>query len=212
MSFSSLSLSQFLDALASAEPTPGGGTASAAAGAMGVALLVMVAGLPKTRTNTDESRAALDGVRAELLPLRASLEECADRDAEAFNAVMAAYRLPKATDEDKASRKAAIGRAMQGATEVPLQTLGFACRALELGGTVARHGNVSAASDVGVAASLLYAACEGAAANVRINLGAWSEETFRTETAAQADALSAQAADARNRIRAALSESVGQGN
>jgi formiminotetrahydrofolate cyclodeaminase len=203
-SFSSLSVSQFLDALASAEPTPGGGTASAVAGAMGAALLVMVAGLPKTRTNTDESRAALDGVRAELLPLRASLEVCADRDAEAFDAVMAAYRLPKATDEDKAPRKAAIARAMQGATEVPLQTLRLACRALGLGETVAQHGNVSAASDVGVAASLLYAASEGAAANVRINLGAWSEEKFRTETAAEADALSAQAAAILARIRTAL--------
>ena len=203
-SFSSLSLTQFLDALASAEPTPGGGTASAVAGAMGTALLVMVAGLPKTRTNSDDARAALDGVRAELLPLRASLEVCADRDAEAFDAVMAAYRLAKATDDDKASRKAAIARAMQGATEVPLQTLRLTCRALAVGETVAQHGNVSAASDVGVAASLLYAASEGAAANVRINLGAWSEEKFRTETAAEADALSAQAVAILARIRTTL--------
>ncbi len=202
--FSSLSLGQFLDALASAEPTPGGGTASAVAGAMGTALLVMVAGLPKTRTNSDEARAALDGVRAGLLPLRASLEVCADRDAEAFNAVMAAYRLPRATDEDKASRKTAIARAMRGATEVPLQTLRLTCRALDLGETVAHHGNVSAASDVGVAASLLHAACEGAAANVRINLGAWSEESFRTETAAETDALAAHAAETLTRIRTAL--------
>jgi methenyltetrahydrofolate cyclohydrolase len=202
--FSSLSLSQFLDALASAEPTPGGGTASAVAGAMGTALLVMVAGLPKTRTNTDEARAALDEARSELLPLRAALEVCADRDAQAFDAVMAAYRLPKATDEDKASRKAAIARAMQGATEVPLQTLRLVCRALALGETVARHGNVSAASDVGVAASLLYAASEGAAANVRINLGAWSEEKFRTDTTAETEALFTQAAATLAAIRTIL--------
>ena len=202
-SFSTLSLNQFLDALASAEPTPGGGTASAVAGAMGTALLVMVAGLPKTRTNTDEARAALDEVRAELVPLRASLEVCADRDAEAFDAVMAAYRLPKATDEDKASRKAAIARAMQGATEVPLQTLRLTCRALALAQTVAQHGIVSAASDVGVAASLLNAACEGAAANVRINLGAWSDERFKAETSAETDALVAQASTILAAIRAA---------
>jgi formiminotetrahydrofolate cyclodeaminase len=139
-----------------------------------------------------------------LLPLRALFEGCADRDAAAFNAVMAAYRLPKATDEDKALRQASIARAMQGATEVPLQTLRLACRALELGEAVAQHGNVSAASDVGVAGSLLHAACEGAAANVRINLGTWSEEAFRTDTAAAADALSAQAAAALTRLRAAL--------
>ena len=202
--FSSLSLGQFLDALASAQPTPGGGSAAAVAGAMGTALLVMVAGLPKTRSNTDEARAALDGVRAELLPLRASLEVCADRDAEAFDAVMAAYRLPKVTDDDKASRKAAIATAMQGATEVPLQTLRLACRALTLGETVAQHGNVSAASDVGVAAGLIYAACEGAAANVRINLGAWSDERFRTETAAETEALSTRAAAVLAGIRTTL--------
>src|SRR6187397_1993938 len=130
--FQDMTVAELMAALASPEPTPGGGTASAVAGAMGTALLVMVAGLPKTRTNTDAARTALDGVRAELLPLRASLEMCADRDAEAFDAVMAAYRLPKATDEDKASRKGAIARAMQGATEVPLQTLRLACRALAL--------------------------------------------------------------------------------
>lgn len=203
-SFSTLSLSQFLDALGSAEPTPGGGTASAVTGAMGAALLAMVAGLPKTRTNTDEARAALDTARAELLPLRASLEECADRDAAAFDAVMAAYRLPKATDEDKAVRKTAIAGAMRGATEVPLQTLRLTCRALALGETVAQHGNVSAASDAGVAASLLLAACEGAAANVRTNLGPWSDETFRTETAAETDTLSSRAAASLARIRTAL--------
>ena len=204
MSFSTLSLSEFLDALASAEPTPGGGTASAVAGAMGTALLVMVAGLPKTRTNTDDARAALDAVRAELVPLRASLEVCADRDAEAFNAVMAAYRLPKATDDEKAARKTAIARAMHGATEVPLQTLRLASRALDLGETVARHGNPSAASDAGVAASLLHAACEGAAANVRVNLGSWSEEGFRTQAGAETDELSARATTALARVRAAL--------
>jgi methenyltetrahydrofolate cyclohydrolase len=203
-SFSSVSLRQFLDALARAEPTPGGGTAAAIAGAMGTALLAMVAGLPKTRTNSDEARAALDGVRRELPPLRAALEACADRDAEAFDAVMAAYRLPKGTDEDKAMRKTAIARAMQGATEVPLQTLRLACRGLALGEEVARHGNVSAASDVGVAASLLYAASEGAAANVRINLGAWSDENFRTAAAAETEALSAQAAGWLAGIRATL--------
>jgi formiminotetrahydrofolate cyclodeaminase len=204
MSFSTLSLSQFLDALASGEPTPGGGTAAAMAGAMGTALLVMVAALPKTRTNTADARAALDAVRAELQPLRASLEVCADRDAEAFNAVMAAYRLPKASDDEKAARKTAVGRAMQVATEVPLQTLRLASRALELGETVARHGNPSAGSDAGVAASLLHAACEGAAANVRVNLGSWSEEGFRRQAAAETDVLSARATTALASVRAAL--------
>jgi len=204
MSFSSMSVAQFLDALASAEPTPGGGSASALAGAMGTALLVMVAGLPKTRTNTDDARAALDSTRAELVPLRVTLEACADRDAAAFDAVMAAYRLPKASDEDKADRKAAIARAMRGATEAPLETLRLAVKALDLAETVARHGNPSASSDAGVAIGLLHAACEGAAANVRVNLGSWSEEEFRTRAATETQALASRAADVVTRVRASL--------
>jgi methenyltetrahydrofolate cyclohydrolase len=204
MSFSNLSLSQFLDALASAEPTPGGGSASAVAAAMGTALLMMVAGLPKTRTNTDEARAALDRARAALAPLRATLEACADRDAEAFDAVMAAYRLPKANDGEKADRKAAIARAMRGATEVPLETLRLAAQALDLAETVAQHGNPSASSDAGVAAGLLHAACEGAAANVRINLGSWSDEDFRARAAGETEGLAARATAVLNRVRASL--------
>src|SRR5512139_3591574 len=162
MSFSTLSVHEFIQSLASSEPTPGGGTAAAIAGAMGTGLLIMVAGLARTRGNTDDERAILAGVRERLVPLADALERCADRDTEAFNVVMAAYRRPKATDEEKAARKAAIAEAMRGATEAPLETLRLVVRALELGETVARHGNPSAASDVGVGAGLLAAAADGA--------------------------------------------------
>ena len=105
MTLSSLSLHDFLQALASPQPTPGGGTAAAAGGAMGAGLLMMVSGLPRTRGNTDDERATLATVRARLEPLAEALEQCADRDADAFDAVMAAYRLPKASDEEKAARR-----------------------------------------------------------------------------------------------------------
>jgi formiminotetrahydrofolate cyclodeaminase len=130
MSFSARTLTQFFDDLASSAPTPGGGTASAVAGAMGASLLMMVAGLPKSRTNADVERTTLDACRATLGELRAALARAADDDAAAFDAVMAAYRLPKATDEDKAARKAAIARAMRGATEAPRTTLGLSVQAL----------------------------------------------------------------------------------
>ena len=116
MSFSTLSLHDFIQALASAQPTPGGGSAAAVAGAMGTGLLIMVAGLPRTRGNSDEERAELAAVRERLLPLADALERCADHDSEAFNAVMAAYRLPKSSDEEKAARKAAITSGMRAAT------------------------------------------------------------------------------------------------
>jgi formiminotetrahydrofolate cyclodeaminase len=204
MSFSDLTVRNFLGALAGAEPTPGGGTAAAIAGAMGASLLMMVAGLHRTRGNTDEERAALAAVRTRLAPLADALERAADRDAESFDAVMAAYRRPKSTDEEKAARKAAIADAMRGATDMPLETLRLAAAALDLGETVARLGNPSAASDAGVGGGLLAAAAEGAAANVRINLGSAGDGAYRRATESEMEALVARAADAARRMRAAL--------
>jgi formiminotetrahydrofolate cyclodeaminase len=204
MSLSNLTVRDFLGALAGAEPTPGGGTAAAIAGAMGASLLMMVAGLNRTRGNTDEERAALADVRDRLAPLAEALVRAADRDAEAFDAVMAAYRRPKSTDDEKAARKAAIAEAMRGATDMPLETLRLAAAALDLGETVARLGNPSAASDAGVGAGLLAAAAEGAAANVRINLDSAGDEAYRRAAGSEMEALVARAADAARRTRAAL--------
>lgn len=204
MSFASLSVHDFIHSLASAAPTPGGGTAAAIAGAMGTGLLIMVAGLPRTRGNTDEERVSLAETSARLRPLTEALERCADRDTEAFNAVMAAYRQPKATDADKAARKSAIGEAMRGATEAPLETLDLAVAALELGEVVARFGNPSAASDAGVGVGLLAAAAEGAAANVRVNLDSLADEAFREAARQRMERLLARADEHRARIRAAL--------
>jgi methenyltetrahydrofolate cyclohydrolase len=204
MSFSNLSVHAFLRALASPEPTPGGGTAAAVAGAMGTGLLLMVAGLPRTRANTDEEREALTAVRGELAPLLESLERCADRDSDAYNAVLGAYRRPKSTEEEKAARKIAIAEAMRGATEAPVETLRAVAGVLHLGESIARYGNPSAASDVGVAAGLLVAAADGAAANVRINLGGLADEIFRQRAAAETDALLARTTASAAVIRAAL--------
>lgn len=176
--FADLSVGAFLDALASSDPTPGGGTASAIASAMGASLLVMVSGLAKSKNNTDEEREALSQARAAVSDLRATMVSLADADSVAFEAVMLAFKLPKATDEEKAARSAAIQRGYRGATEVPLDTLRVVTAALEHAKTVAAFGNRSAASDVGVAIQLLEAAAAGATANVQINLGSLKDEAF----------------------------------
>ena len=204
MSFSTLSLHDFIQALASAQPTPGGGSAAAVAGAMGTGLLIMVAGLPRTRGNSDEERAELAAVRERLLPLADALERCADHDSEAFNAVMAAYGLPKSSDEEKATRKAAITGAMRAATEAPLDTLRLAVEALESAETVATMGNPSAASDAGVGAGLLLAAANGAAANVRINLEGLADVDYRAAATQRMDRLLTRGREADSRVRAAL--------
>src|SRR5829696_2059850 len=118
--FASMSVAELLAALASPEPTPGGGTAAAIAGAMGTSLLVMVTALAKSKNNTEDEKAALAEARAAIEPITARLTGLADADAASFDAVMAAYRLPKATDEEKTARTRAIQAALRGATEIPL--------------------------------------------------------------------------------------------
>ena len=205
MSFSQDSVSQFLDHLASSNPTPGGGTAAAIGGAMGVSLLVMVTGLAKSRTNSDEEKDELAHAREQLGPIGARLVGLADTDTAAFNAVMAAYKLPKGTDEEKAARSARIQRALHEATTVPLETLRACADALELAVTVATDGNRSAVSDAGVAVGLLEAAAAGADANVHANLESLKDAGFRNVTAAESARLMrdarAHAAAARKQLR-----------
>ena len=182
--FADQTISAFLDALAGPTPTPGGGTASAIAGAIGASLLMMVAGMPKTRGNTDDERAQLAKTRQALTALRDKLVTLADTDADAYSQVTAAYRLLKSTDDEKAVRKAAIQSAMKAATDAPLETLRAICQAMPHAGKVARCGNPSASSDVRVALELLEAAGAGAAANVEINLTSLDDESYRKSSAA----------------------------
>jgi methenyltetrahydrofolate cyclohydrolase len=181
--FADLSISAFVDALASPQPTPGGGTVAALAGAMGASLLMMVSGLPKTRGKTEAERAALGKARAAIEPLRNRLLALADEDAEAYDRVVAAYRLAKGTDEEQRARKAAVQEAMRAATEAPLETLRVIAAVVEQAKTVAQFGNPSAASDVRVAFELLEAAAAGAAANVETNLTSLDDAAYRKKAA-----------------------------
>lgn len=188
-----MTVAQLLEALSSPNPTPGGGTAAAIAAAMGTSLLVMVSSLGKSRNNTDEEKAALARAREALSPLTARLAQLADADTASFDQVMAAYRLPKATDEEKAARTRAIQQALTEATIVPLDTLRTCAEAIVHAQAIAAHGNRSAASDAGVALALLRAAAAGADANVRINLDGLKDEAFKAATSAEAARLSSEA-------------------
>ena len=174
----SRSVTELLDAFSSSDPTPGGGSASALSGALGASLLAMVAGLPKTRTNTPEERTTLDGARRQLLSLRTKLAEFVDRDAAAYDLVVAAYKQPKGTDSEKAARKTAIASALRAATDVPLETMRACADVLGLGKTVAEHGNLSAASDIGVGLHLTMAGLTGGRLNVETNLSSSGDEAY----------------------------------
>ncbi len=167
-----------LDAFSSSAPTPGGGSAAAAASAMGAALLLMVAGLPKTRTGAEEERAVLTAAARELIGLRQQLAEAIDADTAAYDAVVAAYRLPKGSEEEQSTRKAAIQRAMRGATDVPLGVVRLSARALAQAKVVQAHGHKAASSDASVAAALLRAGLEGARLNVETNLASVTDAAY----------------------------------
>lgn len=149
----------------------------------------MVAGLPKTRSGSAEEREALDAARTRLLERQAQLTGLIDRDAAAYDLVVAAYKRPKGTDEEKAARKTAIQAAMRTAAEAPLETMAAAAEALELGATVAIYGNPSARSDMAVGAQTLMSSLQGAWLNVDANLGSLTDQTLVAALVAQAKTL-----------------------
>ena len=159
----------FLDAVASKAPAPGGGSVAALAGALAAALAAMVGRLTAGRRRFIEVREEMRDLIVKAEKLRAALTARMDEDTQAFNAVMAAYRLPKGTAEEQVARNSAIQETMIGAAEVPLATAQDALAVLELSLVVARHGNPNAITDAATSAWMAMAAIQGAALNVRIN-------------------------------------------
>ena len=167
-----------LAAFRSSEPTPGGGSASALAGAVGASLFAMVAGLPKSRAATEEDAARLRAAASRCAELADHLAALVDRDSDAYDLVVSAYRRPKSTEEEKASRSAAIQDAMRAAIAAPLDVMRACAAAVEQGVVIATLGNPSASSDVQVALELLGAGVRGAKLNVEINLGSVKDQEY----------------------------------
>jgi formiminotetrahydrofolate cyclodeaminase len=165
-----LPLTDFIAQLASRAPVPGGGSASALAGAMAAALVAMVARLTVERPAYPGKEAQALEILADAERLREELLALAAKDADAYAALLNARRLPKESPGERAVRATAVEAAGTIATEVPLQTARLAEEALQLAVRIAPIGNRNAVSDAGVAALLAATAVRGAALNVRINL------------------------------------------
>ncbi len=204
-----LSLAEFAERLASADPTPGGGTAAAVAGALAAALVAMVARTTIGKKKFAERQAAMEAIRDEADGLRRDLLGQAEADAKAFDAVLAAYRLPKGMREEEARRGAAIQDATRVAIAIPLGVGRLARRVLELARHVAAEGNPNAASDAGVSGLLAAAALRGALLNVQINLVQLSDAGERAQVEAQAAALRAGLDQAEEAVRAAVASRIG---
>jgi methenyltetrahydrofolate cyclohydrolase len=192
-----------LDAFSSADPTPGGGSASALACAVGASLLIMVSSLRKTRSGSEENRAALQAAAAALVGPRRQLTDAIDADTAAYDLVVAAYKRPK---DDPHARAAAIQEALRTATDVPLGVMRASVRALEQARVVAAHGYRSAASDVLVAVALLVAGTAGAGANVDVNLDAVADAVYRDAVRADAQRLMEAAERSAQVVESSLNE------
>jgi formiminotetrahydrofolate cyclodeaminase len=171
-------VSAFLDELASSSPAPGGGSVAALAGALAGALTSMVCNLTIGKKKYADVEADMKAVLTKSEELRAVVTRLIDRDTDAFNKVMEAYGLPKENDDQKALRSAAIQEATKEATMIPLEVMKHCIDGMALAKVVAEKGNQNSLSDAGVSALLFHAACEGAALNVRINLGGIKDTEF----------------------------------
>ncbi len=164
-------VNDFLAELASASPTPGGGSVAALSGALGASLCSMVCNLTIGKKKYVEVEEDLKRVLKETERLRLELTRLIDEDAAAFDKVMVAMKLPKETDDEKAARKAAIQDSLVDAASVPLAVMDKCVEVVELSVAVAEKGNVNAVSDAGVAALNARAGAHAARLNVLINLG-----------------------------------------
>lgn len=195
---------ELLAEFASTAPTPGGGSAAALAASVAFALLTMVSRMPRTRHGTEEERATLDRLSHEVQRLGEHTVQLVEDDAAAYEGVVAAYRLPKASDDEKAARRDAVESALRGAAEVPLDVMRAAQAGLVNAIDIAKCGNPSASSDVAVAVELLIAATRSAALNVRVNLKSIREVGYVAGAGAEAHRLEASAADLATDVRSAL--------
>ena len=188
-----LNLITFVDELAAPTGAPGGGAASAVAGILGCALIRMVAGNTLSKARFKEGRERLEEIRKASQDLLQRFQVLTLKDTEAYLAVEAAMKMPRATDDEKAARKAAMQEAFRGATLTPLDTVSDAVEAMSLLPDLVRYGNPNAITDMAVGALLLDATRRGAAMNVQINLDSIADAEFVERARGRLDAAADKA-------------------
>jgi glutamate formiminotransferase / formiminotetrahydrofolate cyclodeaminase len=203
------SVSGFVAAVAGPTAAPGGGTVAAHAGALAAALAQMVAGLTIGRKKYAAFEAEMKEVALKAAALVNELSALGPKDAAAYSAVMAAYKLPGDTGSDAATKKRAVDDALLGAAEVPLETARACARVLELAQAVASRGNTNAVSDAGVAALLAHAACRGAVYNVRINVAALDDKSRGARLVEECGRLLEEAGKLADDVTASVERAIG---
>ena len=202
MKLAEMTVTQFSQVLASDAPAPGGGSTAALSGALGAALTAMVCELTATKKQFAEVREDVLAVQAKASDLQNRFLDVMDRDTDAFMVVSNAFAMPKATDEEKAARSAAIQKGLEGCTATPFEMMQLAAETIELTESMLGRFNTTAASDLGVGALTLRTAVQGAWLNVLINIGSLKNTELAESYRARGQALVDQVVAAADRVYA----------
>ncbi len=202
------SLSRFAEETASESPAPGGGSISAYVGTLGVSLATMVANLSAHKKGWDDRWAEFSDWAERGESLRRQLLQLVDADTRAFDAIMAAFGLPKSTEEEKKVRATAIQDSTRQAIEVPLQVMRLALSSMDVIEAMATHGNPNSVSDAGVGALCARTAVLGAFMNVRINAAGYNDEDYVRSVLTEGANMEKEAMEREDRIRAIVSKQI----
>lgn len=209
MNTAQVTTAEFLNALASGQPTPGGGGAAALTGSQAAALVSMVINFTVGKKKYAEVEEEMRGYLARSEALRTALLAAVDADAAAFDAVAATYSLPKETDEEKAARTAAMQNALKHAAAVPFDVAEQCLEIIRLAAPVGAKGNSNVVSDAATALYLAFAALKSAIVNVNINLKFIKDEAFVATWSAKVAALMVDTDAAYAEAKSAIESTLG---
>lgn len=203
-----MNINEFLDELASNSPAPGGGSVAALSGALGTALSSMVCNLTIGKEKYEDVQDEIKDALEKSEQVRMQLTELIDKDTEAFNDVMKAFRMPKETEEQKESRRQAIQEGYITAAKVPFETAKTCEKILDVAIIVAEKGNKNSITDAAVCALMAQAGVKSAILNVMINLGSIKDDEFVERISFELDELQKNADDKTNEIMKIVENSL----
>ena len=201
-------LDMFLKELASDSPAPGGGSVSALSGALGASLLEMVCNLTLGKEKYMQDWPLMKDIAREMSKARSGLLKLIDEDTEAFNKVMASFKMPKDSQEQKDERSRAIQEAYRSAIEVPMRTSRKCLHVIRRAQEVAEKGNVNSITDAGVGAEMACAGLEGATLNVKVNLGSIKDEQYREGIEEQMKDMISEMEGLRTKVRSSVASKL----
>jgi len=205
----SMTVADFADETASESPAPGGGSIAAYVGALGASLATMVANLSSHKKGWDDRWEEFSNWADKGQEYKNELIRLVDADTRAFNGIMAAFGLPKGTEEERALRSRAIQEATKTAIEIPMRVMEIAYASMEVIGAMAEKGNPNSVSDVGVGALCARAGVMGAFMNVRINAAGYADKAFTADVIAKGKEIEDKTMAMEARILQTVNEKIG---